>query len=505
MDAVTDPEPLEGLVSHAHETRALVVGGGIAGLVAALECAKVGMPVTVVEASSRLGGTIASAEVDGLSLDLGATCWSTSGGTVRALVEELGLEDRVVAARTDRTWIAGLPKGTAAPLPDENVLGIPANPWDEGVRRIIGWRGAWRAYVDRLRPPLTIGTERNLGKLVRSRMGAAVHDRLVAPLTAGRFGLAPEDVDVVAAAPGLTSALTRTGSLAGAAADVLVDRESQGAATVESLDGGMPQLVIALEERLRLLGAEIVLDSRATAMSRLDGGGWRLEVESTAGDDVGSIERADAEMVIVATGRADALRLLDAVGVAPADATSGPEAVVREIVTLVVDEPALDEAPRGAQAYPVPGTRRASGLVHQTARWDWLARKAGPGRHVLSVAFDRPAESLWPGAAPGETGAPDAATVERAREEASAFLGVTLDERAIVAAHTARFELAAPASALGHETAATVVRSGVAAHPGLAAVGAWLSGSGLAQVVADARAEADRVRTAALFGGSTPE
>lgn len=487
-------EPFEGLVSHAHETRAVVVGGGIAGLVAALECAKVGMSVTLVEATPRLGGTIAGADFEGLPLDLGASCWSTAGGTVRALVEDLGLGDRIVAPRTDRTWIAGLAKGAAAPLPEESVLGIPANPWDESVRRIIGWRGTWRAYVDRLRPPLTIGAEHNLGKLVRSRMGPAVHDRLVAPLTAGRFGRTPEEIDVVAAAPGLTAALTRTGSLSGAVADLLVDRASPSTPAIESLDGGMSQLVSALEDRLRLLGAEIVLDTRVTAVSR-DGGRWRLHLQSEAAA-VEPLPRPSesvaGDIVIVATGREEALPLLDAAGVAPTGAHRAPAPIVREVVTLVVDEPALDAAPRGAQVYPVPGTHRASGLVHQTARWEWLARAGGPGRHVLSVAFDHPV-------AEGHE------TIAFARDEASALLGVTIDADTVRAAHSARFELAAPASALGHEAATAAVRLRVSSRPGLAAVGAWLAGSGLAQVVADAQSEADRLRRAVLFGGSAPE
>ena len=61
MDAVTAPEPLQDLVAHAHDTRVVVIGGGIAGLVSAWECAKVGMTVTLVEASDRLGGVIPSA------------------------------------------------------------------------------------------------------------------------------------------------------------------------------------------------------------------------------------------------------------------------------------------------------------------------------------------------------------------------------------------------------------------------------------------------------------
>uniref|UniRef100_UPI000FD99D09 protoporphyrinogen/coproporphyrinogen oxidase n=1 Tax=Microbacterium sp. CPCC 204701 TaxID=2493084 RepID=UPI000FD99D09 len=431
-------EPFEGLVSHAHETRVVVVGGGIGGLVAALECAKVGMPVTVVEATPRLGGTISGAEFEGLPLDLGASCWSAGGGTVRTLVEEVGLGDRVVTPNTDRTWIAALPKGAAAALPEHTVVGIPANPWDESVRGVIGWRGAWRAYVDRLRPPLTIGTERNLGRLVRSRMGAAVHDRLVAPLTFGRFGLAPEQVDVVAAAPGLTAALTRTGSLGGAVADLLVDRADAPAPAIESLDGGIAQLVSALEDRLRVLGAEIVLESPVTAVSRA-GGRWRLDLDTAApeapGEAVGALT---ADIVIVAAGRDEAQRLLGSAGVTPTEAEPAHAGIVREVVTLVVDEPALDGAPRGAQVYPLPGTRLASGLVHQTARWEWLARAAGPGRHVVSVAFDHPADE-------GHE------SIERARGEASVLLGVPLDESTVRAAHTARFELAAPASALGRE------------------------------------------------------
>lgn len=494
METVTDAaEPLGDLVTHAHDTHVVVIGGGIAGLVAALECAKVGMPVTVVEASPSLGGIVTAAEVAGLRLDVGASCWSTKGRAVRALVDELGLGDRVVTPRTDRTWIAGLPDGAAAPVPSQSVLGIPANPWDDEVRRIIGGRGVWRAYLDRLRPPLTIGKERDLDKLVRTRMGDAVVDRILAPLTAGGFGMRPDEVDVIAAAPGLNTALTRTGSLGGAVADVLVGRD-EGRPVVEGLSGGMPQLVSAVRDRLELLGAQIVTDAPVAALARTDDGRWRVALAA------GTAEADDlvADMVFVATGQAEAHRLLGPlVGGALDDTLLGrtvDAAPTREIVTLVVDAPALDDEPRGAAVYAVPGTRRASGLVHQTARWEWLRAEAGAGRHVLSVAFDGPA-----GAHP-TTGQGDAALFALAREEASALLGVPLEQTQVRGAHRQAYELARPASALGHSAATTVARAGIGARQGLAAVGAWLSGSGLARVVADAQDEAERVRRAALWG-----
>ena len=42
----------------ARRTRVTVVGGGVAGLVAALEWAKIGAHVTVCEAGGRLGGAL---------------------------------------------------------------------------------------------------------------------------------------------------------------------------------------------------------------------------------------------------------------------------------------------------------------------------------------------------------------------------------------------------------------------------------------------------------------
>ena len=57
-----------------------------------------------------------------------------------------------------------------------------------------------------------------------------------------------------------------------------------------------------------------------------------------------------------------------------------------------------------------------------------------------------------------------------------------------------------PASVIGHDDRVAALRGAVAARPGLAIVGAWVSGGGVAQVVADAVAETDRVRSAVLWG-----
>jgi oxygen-dependent protoporphyrinogen oxidase len=56
-----------------------------------------------------------------------------------------------------------------------------------------------------------------------------------------------------------------------------------------------------------------------------------------------------------------------------------------------------------------------------------------------------------------------------------------------------------PTSLIGAAERRAAVRANVQAVPGLAVVGAWLAGTGLAQVVPDAVAEADRLRGGLLW------
>lgn len=500
-----DDAPTAG--AFAAQTHVVVIGGGIAGLVAAWECAKIGMRVTLVEASTALGGTIRGQEVAGHTLDVGVECFSTHGGIVREMLEDLGFGDEIVAPADGTSWVSGLPGGVAAPLPAGGVLGIPANPFMADVLRVLGTRGAWRAYLDRIRPVLTIGREHNLGKLVRSRMGERVLSRLVAPVTRGVHGMSPDDIDVDVAAPGLNGALTRTGSLTGAVGQLQGDG-TRGPAVL-SLRGGMHQLIPALEARLLEFGVDVQTGTACIAVQRRDDrAGWRIErIAAPGAQQEDAVDEADAEIdedlapldadfVIVATSEHIARNLL---GSALAAAPAPRDETIIETVTLVIDEPALDAAPRGLGVFPVAGTSRAVALLDETAKWPWLAERMAadaPHRHVVRVMFGAAGEAP----ATGELDL-DGATA-MAVAEASTMLGVPLAAAQIVDSHRARFAQARPASALGHEADASATRAALKTAPGVVAVGAWLAGSGLARVISDAREQAEVVRQAALWGAS---
>lgn len=486
---MSEPDDLEALAATAHGASVVIVGGGMAGLVAALECIKVGLRVTLLESADRLGGVVRSAELDGLTIDVGAESFATRGGTVRALVEECGLGAAITSPSGPGAWVAGLPGGGAAPLPKGSVLGIPDNPWAPEVRRIIGWGGAWRAYLDRLRPPLTIGHQRSLGALVRARMGDKVLDRLVAPVTGGVYSARPDDIDVDLAAPGLNAALTRTGSLSGAVAALRADRPTAPGAAVEGIVGGLTRLPDELSARLDELGVDLRTGVAASSVRRADAG-WIVVTDDEDAPEL------TADAVIVAVGEAGARMLL--APVVPDLDDDAADAPVVEVITLVVSSDALDARPRGTGVLAVPGTRAAKALTHSTAKWEWLAQQAGPGRHVVRVSFGAQGEE------PATTTLDDESATDLALSEASALLGVPLSRAALRAAHRERYAQAQPAATIGRAEQTAAARAAIRAVPGLAAVGAWLSGTGLAQVVPDARAEADRIRHLLLWGEELP-
>jgi len=71
-------------------SRAVVVGGGLAGIAAALELAAAGEQVTLLEARSRLGGATFSVERDGLWIDNGQHVFLRCCTAYRALLDRLG-------------------------------------------------------------------------------------------------------------------------------------------------------------------------------------------------------------------------------------------------------------------------------------------------------------------------------------------------------------------------------------------------------------------------------
>ena len=73
----------------------VVIGGGLAGITAALDCADAGARVALLEVRPRLGGAVYSFERDGLRIDNGQHVFLRCFHAYRALLARLGSERRV--------------------------------------------------------------------------------------------------------------------------------------------------------------------------------------------------------------------------------------------------------------------------------------------------------------------------------------------------------------------------------------------------------------------------
>ncbi|MDN3496010.1 FAD-dependent oxidoreductase [Planococcus sp. APC 4015] len=354
----------------------IVVGGGVAGLVVARRLALAGRAVTVLERADVLGGQVVPLPIAGIELDAAAESFATRGGAVAALADELGIAGDIVLPNPSPAWLHRA-DGSAVPLPAVGVLGIPGDPLAADVVRAIGRPAAWRAALDRALPARVGRDAASLGELVRVRMGRGVADGLVAPVVRGVHSREPDALAVDVASPRLRAEIAARGSLA--AAVRALRAQAPAGSQVAGFRGGMHRLVSAL-----------VADGRRHGVVFRTG----VTVTEVTADGV----VADGEHL-----RGRVVR-----------ATSEPSADPRQLtlVTLVVEAPALDAAPRGTGlliAAEAPGVE-ARALTHVSAKWQWV-REALPGRHVVRLSYD------------GEPQDP----VAQAAHDAAVLLGTPID------------------------------------------------------------------------------
>lgn len=453
---------------------AVVVGGGIAGLVAAYDLAEAGLNVCLLEATEAWGGRVQSAALAGLTTELGAEAFATRGGAVTALLHDLGLAAAVTRPAAAPAWV--VTAQGAHPLPASGAVGIPARPL--AARRAIGLPAALWAATEPWRPRTRHSPQASLAEVVRSRIGTRATAALVAPVVEGVYSTAPDNLAFEAQRE-LAQAYARTGSLVRAAREVRSANLAAGGA-VASVTGGLSRLVARLVTELRDRGVTLRTGASVERLTAAPGaapdqpdvaqGNARWRVHWSGGVCL-------TRTVVLAVPPAETESLLTGEPVRPGTAL---ETEV-ETVALVIDSPALDgkegsAGPRGTGALIRPGHPRiaAKALTHATAKWVWLRETAPAGRHVLRLSYGSR------GTPPATATLTDTAAATLALHDAAEVLGVPLDPAQLVAHARARFRIPARAQP-------------PALPEGVRCTGEAYAGTGLASVVPHARQTAAAV------------
>jgi oxygen-dependent protoporphyrinogen oxidase len=435
--------------------RAVVVGGGIAGLTAARELAAAGREVVVLEGSSRIGGKLLTAEVAGVCVDVGAESMLARRPEGMDLAREVGLGLVHPASTASTVWT----RGALRPLP-RSVMGVPVDPDQVAASGILDDAG-----VDRLRHERTgpdIGDEDvSVGDLVADRLGGEVVDRLVEPLLGGVYAGHARLLSARATVPQLVA--WSRGSLVAGAADALA--ASTGAPVFAGIAGGMGRLPRAVAS-----GLDVRTDATVRALRRTPDG-FALVVGPTTAE-----QELVADEVVLATPAAPTARLLQMVAPVAAAELAAIESASMAVVTLAF--PAQDVGGLGGSGFLVPPVdgRTIKASTFSFNKWEWV-REAGGGLLLLRTSIGRHREESVLQVADEDLVAASLADLR----DATGLAARPVDT------HVQRWGGGLPQYAVGHLDRVARIRAAVAEAPGLGVCGAAYDGVGIPAVIASAR------------------
>jgi squalene-associated FAD-dependent desaturase len=281
----------------------VVVGGGLAGLTAAIALREAGLPVTVLEARPRLGGATTSFSRDGLIVDNGQHVFLGCCTAYQGLIERLGMSGQV--ALQDRFDVTVLsPDGRTARL-RRNRLPGPLHMGGSLARYPLlslgeRLRVVQAALAMRFVDPAAPGADgQRLGDwLAAHGQGERARRRLWDLFTVSALNIAGDDANLALAATVVRTALLGARN----AADI-----GTPAVPLGQLHGDAGGRLLAR------LGATVRLGAKVAAVRPRPGGGFDVEL-ADRGKTVAT-EVRPAAGVVLAVPPDQAARLLPAAAV----------------------------------------------------------------------------------------------------------------------------------------------------------------------------------------------
>jgi oxygen-dependent protoporphyrinogen oxidase len=464
------------------------VGGGIAGLAAAHRVVELrresGRPVevTLLEAGSRLGGTIQTERADGFLLEAGPDSFISEKPWALALAERIGLGPRLCRTndRFRRTYVVR--GGRLRPLPEGFLLLAPTRAWPVLASRVFSWRGKLRLGLDLALPRRRAAGDESLGSFVRRRLGREALERVAQPLVGGIYTADPDRLSVAATMPRFL-ALEREHRSLILGLRRTARRQAVGASGARwslfvTLAGGMEELVAALAARLP--AGSVRLGAPVAALAAAPGG-WR--VEPLAGPPL------HADGVILAGPAPLMAPVVKPVDPALAGLLEGIAYASSATIALAYPRPAIRH-PLDGFGFVVPRVERRAILACTFSSVKY------PGRAPDGVARRR----VFVGGAMqgGLLAADDAELRALAHRDVAALLGIAGDP---VLARVWRHPAAMPQYDVGHLDRLAAIEARLDALPGLALAGGAYQGVGIADCVRSGEAAAERLVARARQSG----
>jgi oxygen-dependent protoporphyrinogen oxidase len=443
---------------------ALVVGGGISGLVCAYALRKSGIDTQLLEASPRPGGVIQSLTRDGFLLELGPQSFSGTRA-LRELCDDLRLSNELLQAP---------PRAPRFVLINGKLQPAPLSPPAFFLSAIIDGATKWALLRDIFGRSIPPNDDESVAALVRRKFSPLLLDRLVGPFVSGVYAGDPERLSIRSAFPQLYEAEKTTGSIVRGMLRLEKSKKSpRERPTLQTFRQGNETLVRALATQL---GPALLTNAKVSQITRQNDGLFLLGLERNTGT-----ESLSTQSLILATPTniAGALSPLDSSFAAPLNSI--------EYASVAV----------------VSLGYRKSDVGHSLDGFGFLVPRSA-GLRVLGCVWN---SSLFPGRAPEEHalltsfvgGAtdPSAAKLQPAElaslvhRELSPLLSIKADP---VFSNTAIWPRALPQYNLGHADRLARLSASCLRFSGLWLTGNYLQGPAIGSCVDQALQVAEAVR-----------
>jgi len=447
-----------------------VIGGGISGLAAAFELRSLGIPFTLLEASTRLGGVIRTDSVDGYIIDAGPDALLTQKPAAIELCRDLGLAGRLRGQTARSTFL--LRQGSLHALPEGSVLGIPARWRPFASTGAFSWRGKLRMAAEIAVPRRSEAADESIGSFIGRRFGREAVDYLAEPLLAGIHGGDPSRLSMRSAFPRFLELEAKHGSVIAGLRRMRGQPGARNAGPFAALPGGMQELSDALVAALP--HTALRTDAAVAAIHAIPGG-FNIDLARGA--------RIAAGAVLLATPPATTARLTAKLD--PWLARFCANIRAASVVTVALGF--LREAVR----HPLDGTGfvvpRREGLRTRAVSWvssKWPDRS--PTGRVLLRAY---AGGI---ADPAAVDLSDETIVDTVLREISPALNIVGGPEMT---RVYRWRHATAQLEVGHAELMSAIDERLARIAGLHISAAGFRGTGIADCVADARQQARQLAT----------
>lgn len=248
-----------------------IIGAGITGLTAAFYLKRKGIPVTLYEASGRVGGVIQSVSQDGYIAEFGPNTILETSPKISQLIRDAGLESRRLntSPKAEARYVVRYKKPIA----------MPSSPPGFFTTKLFTLGAKLAVLREPFIPQRRDGVEESVAEFVLRRFNQEFLDHAVDALVAGVYAGDPRKLSVTHAFPKLKALEDNYGSMIKGQIFGARERKKRGEIAKDraqkfSFDAGLQVLPDALAQQL---GGAVKLNTVVTKIAQTPSG-WAVTI-----------------------------------------------------------------------------------------------------------------------------------------------------------------------------------------------------------------------------------